>query len=64
MIYYLVVLGIIVTLIGAYIQYKESETVKIKLDFQRDKNGDQYIFEIPFSRHKKLNPITMIQYEN
>ena len=63
-IYFLVIFGILTTLVWAYIQYKESETIKVKLDFKKDNHYKNYKTEIPFSIHKKLHPIIAIQYEN
>lgn len=62
--YWFVTLWILVTIIWAYTQYTESQTVKIKLDLKEDIESGKFICHIPYSKYKKKNPVLSMIWPN
>ena len=62
LIYIFIVIWIVLTICWSYTQYKESETIKIKVDFQKE--NDSYIFSIPYSLYKKEHPMISMVWPN
>lgn len=63
-VYWFVTLWILITILWAYTQYIESQTVKIKLDFKKDIESGKLTCYIPYSKYKKKNPVLSMIWPN